>query len=132
MLPSLRPSFPQGVAALASLAVLLLGMLGAPPAGAQTRELAAEGQLLDRVAAVVNDGLVLQSELDDQIAVISERLKQQKLELPSPSVLRQQVLERLVMQEIELQRAKRPTATACAANSPSPCCASATSSSAST
>jgi peptidyl-prolyl cis-trans isomerase SurA len=50
---------------------------------------------------------VLQSELDEQVAIISQRLKQQKLELPAPSVLRQQVLERLVVQEIELQRAKR-------------------------
>ena len=44
-------------------------------AGAQTRELATKGALLDRVAAVVNDGVVLNSELDDQIAIVSERLR---------------------------------------------------------
>ena len=32
---------------------------------AQTRELATKGELLDRVAAIVNDGVVLNSELDD-------------------------------------------------------------------
>ena len=37
-------------------------------AGAQTRELATKGELLDRVAAVVNDGVVLNSELDEQMA----------------------------------------------------------------
>jgi peptidyl-prolyl cis-trans isomerase SurA len=72
---------------------------------AQTRELTTTGELLDRVAAVVNDGVVLQSELDEQVTLISERLRAQKLDLPPENVLRQQVLERLVMQEIEMQRA---------------------------
>jgi len=92
---------------LAFLSVLGLALTAIAPAHAQTRELGSKGELLDRVAAVVNDGLVLQSELDEQVAIIAARLKQQKLELPAPSVLRQQVLERLVVQEIELQRAKR-------------------------
>jgi peptidyl-prolyl cis-trans isomerase SurA len=91
----------------AFLSVLGLALTAIAPAHAQTRELGSKGELLDRVAAVVNDGLVLQSELDEQVAIIAARLKQQKLELPAPSVLRQQVLERLVVQEIELQRAKR-------------------------
>jgi len=76
-------------------------------AGAQTRELATKGVLLDRIAAVVNDGVVLNSDLDQQIAEISERLRQQKLELPAQNVLRQQVLERLIVQEIEVQQADR-------------------------
>jgi len=91
------------LAAGAALALLL-----APPALlAQTRELTDKGELLDKVAAVVNDGIVLQSELDDQVVVIAQRLQQQGLELPPQSVLRQQVLERLVLQEIQMQRAKR-------------------------
>src|SRR6185437_12653738 len=88
--------------ACACAAVLVQGV-----AGAQTRELATKGELLDRVAAVVNDGVVLTSELDDQIAIVSERLRAQKLELPPQNVLRQQVLERLVLQEIESQRAAK-------------------------
>jgi peptidyl-prolyl cis-trans isomerase SurA len=75
--------------------------------GAQTRELATKGALLDRVAAVVNDGVVLNSELDDQMAIVTERLRQQKLELPPQNVLRQQVLDHLVLQEIEAQRANK-------------------------
>jgi peptidyl-prolyl cis-trans isomerase SurA len=91
------------LAAGAALALLL-----APPALlAQTRELTDKGELLDKVAAVVNDGVVLQSELDEQVVVIAQRLQQQGLELPPQSVLRQQVLERLVLQEIQMQRAKR-------------------------
>jgi peptidyl-prolyl cis-trans isomerase SurA len=76
-------------------------------ASAQTRELATKGEMLDRVAAVVNDGVVLNSELEDQIAIVSERLRAQKLELPPQNVLRQQVLERLILQEIQTQRAAK-------------------------
>jgi peptidyl-prolyl cis-trans isomerase SurA len=74
-------------------------------AWAQTRELATRGELLDRVVAIVNDGVVLNSDLDAQIGAVSARLREQKLELPPQNVLRQQVLERLVLQEIQLQRA---------------------------
>jgi peptidyl-prolyl cis-trans isomerase SurA len=76
-------------------------------AWAQNRELATRGELLDRVVAIVNDGVVLNSDLDSQIEQVSERLRQQKLELPPQNVLRQQVLERLVVQELELQHASR-------------------------
>jgi peptidyl-prolyl cis-trans isomerase SurA len=74
---------------------------------AQTRDLAESGVLLDRIAAIVNDGVVLMSELDQQVAIISERLRAQNLELPPLNVLRRQVLERLVLQEIQMQRAER-------------------------
>ena len=87
-----------------ALAGLLL-LATAPAARAQTRELSAQGDLLDRVVAVVNDGVVLNSDLDAQVAAVTERLRQQKLELPPQNVLRQQVLERLVLQEIQVQRA---------------------------
>jgi peptidyl-prolyl cis-trans isomerase SurA len=91
-------------AGAAALATFLL-LQGA--AQAQTRELATKGVMLDRVAAVVNDGVVLNSELDDQVTAVSERLRTQKLELPPQNVLRQQVLERLILQEIQAQRANR-------------------------
>ncbi|HEU4529583.1 MAG TPA: peptidylprolyl isomerase [Steroidobacteraceae bacterium] len=74
---------------------------------AQTRELATGGVLLDRVAAVVNEGIVLQSELDTQTEMIVKRLQESRTELPPQNVLRQQVLERLVLQEVQLQRAER-------------------------
>jgi peptidyl-prolyl cis-trans isomerase SurA len=89
-----------------SLAVAL-SLVGPRTAQAQTRELATKGALLDRIAAVVNDGVVLNSDLDAQIESVSERLRQQKLELPPQNVLRQQVLERLVVQEIEMQHADK-------------------------
>jgi peptidyl-prolyl cis-trans isomerase SurA len=85
----------------------LLALLAAGLVQAQTRELATEGQLLDRIAAIVNDGVVLTSELDEQQRLITQRLADQKLELPPQSVLRQQVLERLIVQEIQWQRAMK-------------------------
>jgi peptidyl-prolyl cis-trans isomerase SurA len=48
----------------------------------------------------------LKSELDAQLDSVTKRLVEQKVELPSQSVLRQQVLDRLIVQEIEMQRAK--------------------------
>jgi peptidyl-prolyl cis-trans isomerase SurA len=74
---------------------------------AQTRDIGVHGEMLDRIAAIVNDGLVLKSELDSQMDAVTKRLQEQKVELPSQSVLKQQVLDRLIVQEIETQHAKR-------------------------
>jgi peptidyl-prolyl cis-trans isomerase SurA len=92
--------------AIAIPAALFL-VLAAQVACAQTRELGSRGELLDRVVAVVNEGVVLQSELDEQSLLIEARLKQQGLEMPPQNILRQQVLERLIVQELQMQRAKR-------------------------
>src|SRR5260370_10590286 len=91
----------------AILALLTALSLGGPAARAQTRDIGVHGELLDRVAAVVNEGLVLRSELDAQMDAVTKRLQEQKVELPSQSVLKQQVLDRLILQEIQSQRAKR-------------------------
>jgi peptidyl-prolyl cis-trans isomerase SurA len=73
----------------------------------QTRDIGVHGEMLDRIAAIVNDGLVLKSELDAQMDAVTKRLQEQKVELPSQSVLKQQVLDRLILQEIQSQHAKR-------------------------
>ena len=90
---------------------LLLALGAASVAHSQTRELTTTGELLDRIAATVSSneqsGVVLQSELDEQVGSIVERVKAAKQELPPENVLRQQVLERLVLQEIQMQRASR-------------------------
>jgi peptidyl-prolyl cis-trans isomerase SurA len=92
-------------------AFLCLNLLAAsllPAASfAQTRDIGVHGEMLDRIAAIVNDGLVLKSELDAQMDAVTKRLQEQKVELPSQSVLKQQVLDRLILQEIQTQHAKR-------------------------
>ena len=72
-------------------------------------ELSETGDFLDGVAAVVNEGVVLKSQLRNQTSMIIERAAQSDppLQLPPPDVLREQLLERLIMQEIQLQRAER-------------------------
>ena len=87
--------------------LIVLLSLAASVASAQTREASSSGVLLDRVAATVNEGVVLASELDEQTVLITERLQQQRLELPPTNVLRQQVLDRLILQELQMQRADR-------------------------
>lgn len=88
------------------LTALLCSLLVAGAALAQTRDMSASGVALDRVVAVVNDGIVLQSQLDTQTALIAERLSGQGTPPPA-DVIRQQVLERLILQEIQVQRATR-------------------------
>jgi peptidyl-prolyl cis-trans isomerase SurA len=74
---------------------------------AQTRELSTSGVALDRVVAIVNEGVVLHSQLESQTDLILKRLVEDQTQPPRPEVLRQQVLERLVLQEIQMQRAAR-------------------------
>ncbi len=78
----------------------------AKPSGPH-KDLSQDGQLLDRVVALVNDGLVLESELDSQTSEITARLRSQNVALPSSDVMRAQVLDRLVLEEIQAQRADR-------------------------
>lgn len=87
-----------------ALAALLAA---ATAAHAQSKELSSTGVLLDRVAAVVNDGIVLRSDVESQMQTIGERIQQQGQQAPPRNVLRQQVLERLVVQEVQMQRADR-------------------------
>jgi peptidyl-prolyl cis-trans isomerase SurA len=89
---------------ITSLAALCL-VGGAGVAGA--RELSNKGQLLDRIVAVVNDGVVLQSDLDSTTREITARLRAQNVALPPDNVLKSQVLDQLVVEEIEAQRADR-------------------------
>jgi len=90
-----------------TFALLSLLVFAGSTALAQTRELSSSGELLDRIAAVVNDGVVLVSQLDAQTDEVIQRLRAQRTELPPRNVLRKQILERLVMEEIQLQRADR-------------------------
>jgi peptidyl-prolyl cis-trans isomerase SurA len=91
---------------LSSAGLSVLGLVAMSVASA-AKELSTNGVLLDRVAAVVNEGVVLQSELDLQTHEIEARLRTQNVALPPESVLRQQVLERLVQEEIQQQHADR-------------------------
>ena len=87
--------------------LIAFAVVGAQAAHSQTRETSSSGVLLDRVAATVNEGVVLQSELDEQMLIIAARMRAQQVELPPQNVMRKQVLDRLVLQELQIQRANR-------------------------
>lgn len=67
----------------------------------------AERKLLDQVAAVVNDSVILQSELNARISAITGRLRSQGTGLPPRAVLEERVLEQLISESIQLQMAER-------------------------
>ena len=83
-------------------------MLSVAPA-ALAAELSETGEFIDGVAAIVNDGVVLKSQLRDQTAIVIERAAKANppMQLPPPDVLRDQLLESLIVKEVQLQRAER-------------------------
>jgi len=70
-------------------------------------ELSTTGDMLDGIAAIVNEGIVLKSELNIQTEAITKRARNQEMRLPPPSIMQKQVLENLIMKRIQLQRAER-------------------------
>ncbi len=60
-------------------------------------------ELLDRVVAVVDSGVVMESQLNHRVQDIIGRLRNDGVELPPKEVLEEQVLERLIIEEIQLQ-----------------------------
>ncbi|MDH3718013.1 MAG: peptidylprolyl isomerase, partial [Planctomycetota bacterium] len=84
---------------------LLFLCLGCSPHA--VAQLSDSGTLLDSIVAVVNDGVVLQSELEQHVTNVTAGLRAQGVALPPADILRSQVLETLVMKRIQLQRADR-------------------------
>ncbi len=62
--------------------------------------------LLDRIVAVVENDIIMQSELDTKLRTVVGQMQQQGIQLPSSSVLETQVLERMILTKIQLQRAE--------------------------
>lgn len=67
----------------------------------------AERQPLDRVVAIVDDGVILQSELENRIDTIVGRLQAQGTGLPPRDILEERVLDQLITESIQLQMAER-------------------------
>jgi peptidyl-prolyl cis-trans isomerase SurA len=97
------------------LGAALAGMLSCTVAVAQNRELGSRGTLIEGIAAVVEEGVVLKSELAMRTQIVVDGFRQQQAQLPEAqrgqlppmSVLEAQVLDQLVLKEIQLQRAAR-------------------------
>lgn len=83
----------------------IAALLAAPPV--VSNELSETGEFLDGVAAIVNEGVVLKSQFQEQMAAIRQRAAEQQIPLPPEDILTDQVLERVILTEIQLQRAER-------------------------
>ncbi len=62
---------------------------------------------LDRIVAIVEEDVVMESELEEQLQRVRIQLRQQGTQMPPTAVLERQVMERLVLEKIQLQVADR-------------------------
>lgn len=79
--------------------------LSGAPAIAQQQ--ASTLQPLDRIAAIVDEDVILRSELDRAIVNIARQYAGRENQLPPRDVLERQVLERLVLMKLQLARAEQ-------------------------
>ena len=91
---TLRAAF--GIVFGAAFAVLA-GAFAAPAAG----------ETLDGIAAVVDDEIVTQRELDDAVRRLRRMLRERRTEPPPPKVLAAQALQELIIKKLQLQEAAR-------------------------
>ena len=64
-------------------------------------------EILDRVAVIVEDGLIMESQIKRDLEDIIKRYDEQNIPKPDVSVLREQVIESLIIEELQLQLADR-------------------------
>lgn len=64
-------------------------------------------QELDRVAVIVNDGVILQSDIDASLKSVRIGATQKGQDLPDESVLKEQVLDKLILDTLQAQEAER-------------------------
>ena len=83
----------------AGLLALVLAMSG--------QNLSAAVQPIDRVAAVVNDGIIMQSEVDKRVTDIQRNIAAQKATPPEDDVLLREVMEQLILESLQLQIGER-------------------------
>jgi len=91
--------YPMGRPMVWLACVALLSILATNTLQAQQR------QQIDSIVALVDDDVILRSELDLAIKGIVDRIRQQGGDLPPKNLLEKQVLERLIIRRLQLQRA---------------------------
>ncbi|NIC04606.1 SurA N-terminal domain-containing protein [Billgrantia bachuensis] len=97
------------ISPIATLGALGLALcLGAVPFSAMAQEQSfqpVQRQSLDRIVAVVNEQAIMQSQLEERMAQARSQLAAQGQQVPSESMLREHVLEQIILEEIQLQMA---------------------------
>lgn len=64
-------------------------------------------EILDRIVAVVNDNVIMASELEERVNTVATDLNTQGVQLPPKSIFDKQVLERMILEELQLDLARR-------------------------
>lgn len=64
-------------------------------------------QPLDKIIAVVDDEIILESELFDMEETVRQQLRQKGAAIPPSDIMHKQVLERLIMQRLQIQKAQK-------------------------
>ncbi|MBO3277556.1 peptidylprolyl isomerase [Pseudomonas schmalbachii] len=62
---------------------------------------------LDRVVAIVDNDVVMQSQLDQRMREVQQTIAKRGAQMPPSEVLTQQVLERLILEDLQLQIGER-------------------------
>jgi len=75
------------------------------PLAATAQDRRSEYLVLERIVAVVNDDVIVQTELDKRMQTVLAQLQQQQTQPPPRDVLEKQVLERLVLSRLQLEQA---------------------------
>ncbi len=86
------------------LCVALMPVFATSTLQAQSQQVQSRQQI-DSIVALVDDDVILRSELDLAIKGIVDRIRQQGGDLPPKQLLEKQVLERLIIRRLQLQRA---------------------------
>ena len=60
---------------------------------------------MDRIIAIVDQGVITEQELQDRIRSVSAQLEKQGVELPPQEILEKQILERLISDSLQMQLA---------------------------
>ena len=64
--------------------------------------------LLDRVAVIVDEDVIMQSEIDERLLTIKSQINAQPgAKAPPAQVLEEQIIERLILESLQLQTADR-------------------------
>ena len=61
---------------------------------------------LDHIVAVVNDDVIMASELEEKIRTIRNQMEEQNMQIPPSDILERQVLENIILSKLQLQFAR--------------------------
>ena len=67
----------------------------------------AEVRPLDRIVAIVDNDVIMQSQLDQRLREVEQTIEKRGAEMPPRDVMQQQVLERLITENLQLQIGER-------------------------